>query len=78
MLYIDVCGIKRDLIRECGRAPRCRRVEDTKCGRRFHRLNVVGLFGGMVVAVFCYGYSACGVFFEVGLKLCFCLVCLLV
>ena len=71
--------MKKDLIREYGSAPRCRRVEDTKRGRRFHRLNVVGgLFGGRVVASLCYEYSTCGVFFEVGLWISFCLVCLLV
>jgi len=44
---------------------RCRRVEDTKCGRRFHRLNVIGgLFCGFVVVLFCCEHSMCGVFFE--------------
>ncbi len=56
---------KKDLIREYGRAPRCRRVEDVKCGRKFHRLNILwGLLGGLVVAVLCYGHSTGGVFFE--------------
>jgi hypothetical protein len=50
-------------MREYGRTPRCKRVEDTKCGRRFHRLNVVvELFGGRVVAPLCYENSAKGVF----------------
>jgi len=40
-------------------------VEDTRRGRKFHRLNVIGgLFGGLVVALFCYEHSTKGVFFE--------------
>jgi len=40
-------------------------VEDVKRGRKFHRLNVIGgLFCGLVVALFCYEHSTCGVFFE--------------
>ncbi|MCL2288055.1 MAG: transposase [Candidatus Bathyarchaeota archaeon] len=53
------------MIREYDRASRCRRVEDVKRGRKFHRLNVIGgLFCGLVVALFCYEHSTCGVFFE--------------
>jgi hypothetical protein len=64
-VYIDECGVKRDLICEYGRAPRCKRVEDVKRGRKFRRLNVIGgLFCGLVVALFCYEHSTCGVFFE--------------
>jgi hypothetical protein len=40
-------------------------VEDTKRGRKFHRLNVIGgLLGGLVVALFCYGHSTNGLFFD--------------
>jgi hypothetical protein len=64
---------------EYGRVPRCKRVEDVKCGRKFYRLSVMGgLLGGLVVVVLCYEYSINGVFFEVGLRISFCLVCLLV
>ena len=45
--------------------PRCRRVEDVKRGRKFHRLNVIGgLLCGLVVALFCYEHSTNGMFFE--------------
>jgi hypothetical protein len=40
--YINALTIKKDLIREYGRVPRCKRVEDVKRGRKFHRLNVIG------------------------------------
>jgi hypothetical protein len=56
---------KKDLIREYGRVSRCKRVEDVKRGRKFHRLNVIGgLLGGLVVAALCYEHSTCGAFFE--------------
>ncbi|MDR2699558.1 MAG: hypothetical protein LBC12_01890, partial [Nitrososphaerota archaeon] len=41
-VYIDECGIKKGLMCEYGRVPRCKCVEDVKCGRKFYRLNVVG------------------------------------
>ena len=63
--YIDECGINEVLMREYGYAPRGKRVEDTKRGRKFHRLNIVGgLFRGRVVAPHCYEHSTNGVFFE--------------
>jgi len=63
--YIDECGINKALVREYGYAPKGERVEGIRCGRRFHRLNVVGgLFGGRVVAPLCYEHSTKGVFFE--------------
>jgi hypothetical protein len=52
-------------MREYGRASRCKRVEDVKRGRKFHRLNAIGgLLGGLVVAALCYEHSTNGVFFE--------------
>jgi hypothetical protein len=70
-------GDKKRFNCEYGRVPRCKCVEGVKRGRKFHRLNVIGgLLGGLVVAVLCYEYSINGVFFEVGLKTRFCLVCL--
>ena len=40
-VYIDECGIKERLVREHGRAFRGVKVEDTKRGRKFNRINVV-------------------------------------
>jgi hypothetical protein len=56
--YIDECGINKVLIREYGRAPRDKRLEDTKRGRKFRRTNVVGgLYDDKVVAPLCYEHS---------------------
>jgi hypothetical protein len=53
------------LVREYGYAPKGKRIEDTRRGRKFHRVNVVGgLIGGVVVGALCYEHSTCGVFFE--------------
>jgi transposase len=63
--YIDECGVENDLIREYGRAPRDKRLEDVRRGRKFRRTNVVGgLFDGKVVAPLCYEHSTNGIFFE--------------
>ena len=52
-------------MREYGYALKGKRLEDTKRGRKFHRLNVMGgLFNGKVVAPLCYEHSTYGVFFE--------------
>ena len=62
--YIDECGINKALVREYGYAPKGERVEGIRCGRRFHRLNVVGgSFGGKMVAAHCYEHSATGCVF---------------
>ena len=52
-------------MREYGYALKGKCLEDTKRGRKFHRLNVIGgLFNGKVVAPLCYEHSTYGVFFE--------------
>ena len=52
-------------MREHGYAPRGKRVEDTKRGRKFHRLNVIGgLFNNKMIAPLCYEHTTTGVFFE--------------
>jgi transposase len=38
---VDECGINEHVLREYGRAPRGVKVEDTKRGRKYHRINVV-------------------------------------
>jgi hypothetical protein len=40
-VYVDERGIKEHLVREHGRALRGVKVEDSKRGRKFHRVNVV-------------------------------------
>jgi len=63
--HIDECDINKVLMREYGYAPRGKRIEDTKRGRKLHRLNIVGgLFRGGVVVSYCYEHLTMGVFFE--------------
>jgi hypothetical protein len=58
-------ALEKGLVREYGRALRGKRIEDTRRGRVFHRVNVVGgLFDGKVIAPLCYEHSIYGVFFE--------------
>jgi transposase len=64
-VYIDESGINRDLQREYARAPRGTKVEDTKRGRKYHRLNVIGaLYQGNIIADTCYSHSMTAVYFE--------------
>ncbi|MCL2291455.1 MAG: transposase [Candidatus Bathyarchaeota archaeon] len=52
-------------MREYGYAPKGKQVEDVKCGKKFHKTNVIGgLFNGKVLAPHCYEHSTTGVFFE--------------
>jgi transposase len=69
-VYVDECGINEHLQREYGRAVRGEKVEDTKRGRKFHRVNVVaaithGKSGTKKTAPECYHGSMTGERFEV-------------
>jgi transposase len=66
---VDECGIKEHLRREYGRALRGVKVEDTKRGRKFHRVNVVaavihGEKESRKIAAECYSGSMTGERFE--------------
>jgi transposase len=66
---VDECGIKEDLKREFGRAERGTKVEDTKRGRKFHRVNLVAAEIHMKneikkIAPLCYTGSMNGEYFE--------------
>jgi hypothetical protein len=72
-VYVDECGIKEDLTREHGRAPRGVKVEDTRRGRSFHRVNVVAAVihsrnGTKRIAPECYQGSMTGERFEKWMK----------
>jgi transposase len=66
---VDECGIKEHLRREYGRALRGAKIEDTKRGRRFHRVNAVtavthGKKGRKKIAPECYTGFMTGERFE--------------
>jgi transposase len=64
-VYVDESGVEKDYVREYGRAPMGKRVEDVKRGRKFGRLNVVAaLRGGEVLSPRCFSHSMTGDFFE--------------
>ena len=68
-MYVDECGINTDLKREYGRCVRGKKVEDTKRGRKFHRVNIVaaqvhGAGGVKKIAPLCYQGSMTGEKFE--------------
>ena len=68
-VYVDESGIKDDLKREYGRAPRGVMVGDSKRGRKFHRVNVVagethGADGVRHLSPLCYQGTMNGVRFE--------------
>lgn len=68
-VYVDECGIKEHLKREYGYALRGKKVEDTKRGRKFHRVNVVAAVihskdGAKKTAPECYNGSMTGERFE--------------
>jgi hypothetical protein len=67
---VDEAGVNKSLVREYGRAPRGVKVEDTKRGKKYQRINVVAAqfkdSSGKttVVAPLCYTGNMTGVFFE--------------
>jgi putative transposase len=66
---VDECGINEHLQREYGRALRGVKVEDTKRGHKFHRVNVVVAVihhkkGTRKIVPECYKGSMTGVRFE--------------
>jgi hypothetical protein len=68
-VYIDECGIKEHLKREYGRPARGVKVEDSKRGQTFHRVNVIaaathGETGVKRLAPKCYQHSMTGEKFE--------------
>jgi predicted DNA-binding protein YlxM (UPF0122 family) len=68
-IYVDECGIHEYLQREYGRALRGVKIEDTKRGNSFHRINVVaavihGKDGTTKLAPECYKSSMTGERFE--------------
>jgi transposase len=65
LVYVDESGLEKDYVREYGRAKRGVRVEDSKRGRKFQRLNVVAaVCGDAVLAPKCYSHSTTAEFFE--------------
>jgi transposase len=62
---VDESGINRFLQREKGRAPRGKKVEDTKRGRKYKRTNVIGgMCGGKYMALEYYDHTTTSAFFE--------------
>jgi transposase len=66
---VDECGIKEELKREFGRAGRGTKVEDTKRGRKFHRVNLAAAEIHVkdevkIIAPLCYTGSMNGGYFE--------------
>jgi transposase len=65
LVYVDESGLEKDYVREYGRAKRGVRVEDSKRGRKFQRLNVVAaVCGDVVLSPKCYTHPTTGEFFE--------------
>ena len=68
-MYVDESGINDDLKREYGRALRGVMVEDSKRGRKFHRVNVVAgqtydTDGIRHLSPLCYQGTMNGAWFE--------------
>jgi len=68
-VYVDECGVHTCMTREYGRAPAGVKVEDSKRGRDFHRVNVVaaiaqGECGMKKIAPMCYQGSMTAGRFE--------------
>jgi transposase len=64
-VYVDECGINTYLQREYGRAERGKLVEDTKPGKRFVRLNIIGAVANKkYYAIENYRHSTDAAFFE--------------
>jgi hypothetical protein len=62
---VDESGLEKNYVREYGRAKRGVRVEDSKRGRKFRRLNVVAaVCGDKTLAPKCYAHSSTSEFFE--------------
>ena len=65
LVYLDECGLKTYFQSEYGRALRGIKVEDTKRGRKFERLNVIGaICNKKHLAVKCYKNTTNSKFFE--------------
>jgi transposase len=65
IVYVDESGIDEYLQREKGRALRGVKIQDTKRGRRFQRMNVVaGLNGQTAIATLCYTGTTTSTVFE--------------
>ena len=65
IVYIDESGIDEYLQREKGRAPRGVKIQDTKRGRKFQRINVVaGVNVQRRLAPLCYTGSTTSAVFE--------------
>jgi len=55
IVFVDESGLNRELRREYARAKRGVKVYDTKRGRRFERVNIIGAkFDNEHIAVRCY------------------------
>jgi transposase len=58
IVYIDECGVNRDMTREYGRAPAGERVYIPKNGRRTKKLNIMaGLLNGRLLCPTIYDWS---------------------
>jgi hypothetical protein len=65
LVYVDESGLEQDYVRQHARARRGERVEDSKRGRKFQRLNVVAaVCGEATLSPKCYARSTTGKFFE--------------
>jgi len=64
-VYVDESGINRFVQREKARALRGVKIEDTKRGRKFKRINIIGgLAGGEYMAMEYYDHTTTSEFFE--------------
>jgi len=68
-VFVDECGIKSDLKREYGWSLRGEKIEDTKRGHSYHRVNVVAAqfrtkSGVQKIAPWCYTSAMTAVLFE--------------
>jgi hypothetical protein len=65
LVYVDESGLEQDYVRERGRARRGARVQGTKRGRKFQRLNVVAAVCGKdTLCPKCYKSSMTSKLFE--------------
>jgi len=64
-VFVDESGVNTFLQREKGRAPRGETVEDTKPGKKFERVNIIGaLCREEYHSVICYNHTTNSEFFE--------------
>jgi transposase len=69
IVYIDECGVNRDMPREYGRAPIGERVYLPKEGRRTKKLNIIaGLLNGKLLCPTTYGWTTNSEWFLVWLE----------